>query len=413
MLRGNIMPKRTKLEFQGTDGLKIAGLLELPDSNPHAFALFAHCFTCGKDIVAASRIARSLVAEGFAVFRFDFTGLGSSDGDFANSNFSSNVDDLIHAANYLRDHYRAPALLIGHSLGGAAVLAAAEAIPEANGVATIGAPADPQHVTKQFACQVDEIEKQGIAEVSLAGRPFTIKKQFLDDLAEHNQPEKIAKLGKALLIFHSPVDMAVSINEAEKIYRAAKHPKSFVSLDNADHMLSQAVDAEYVASTIATWSSRYITESETVDQQNNSLTKGHVLVAEKNKQFTRTVLSDTHVWLADEPTSVGGNDLGPDPYEHLLAALGTCTSMTVRMYANRKQIPLEDVSVELSHNRQHSKDCDECDVKDRQIEVLNRYVTLKGQLSEQQRQRLLEIADRCPVHRTLHSNLEVKTILTD
>lgn len=407
------MPKRIKLEFTGSDGQPIAGLLELPDSNPHTFALFAHCFTCGKDVVSASRIARSLTANGFAVFRFDFTGLGSSDGDFANTNFSSNIADLIHAANYLRDHYRAPALLIGHSLGGAAVLAAAESIPEASGVVAIGAPADPQHVTKQFACQLDAIEKQGVAEVNLAGRPFTIKKQFLDDLAEHNQPDKIAKLRKALLIFHSPVDQTVSIKEAEKIYKAAKHPKSFVSLDGADHLLTNAADAEYVASTIATWSSRYVTAADAIDRQDNLLSKGHVLVAEKNHQFTRTVLSDSHVWLADEPTSVGGSDLGPDPYEHLLAALGTCTSMTIRMYANRKQIPLEDVTVELNHSRQHAKDCEECDVKDSQIEVLSRYVTLKGALTEQQQQRLLEIADRCPVHRTLHSELEVKTILKE
>ncbi|OLQ72821.1 osmotically inducible protein C [Photobacterium proteolyticum] len=407
------MPKRIKLEFTGSDGQSIAGLLELPNSNPHTFALFAHCFTCGKDVVSASRIARSLTANGFAVFRFDFTGLGSSDGDFANTNFSSNIADLIHAANYLREHYRAPALLIGHSLGGAAVLAAAESIPEASGVVAIGAPADPQHVTKQFACQLDAIEKQGVAEVNLAGRPFTIKKQFLDDLAEHNQPDKIAKLRKALLIFHSPVDQTVSIKEAEKIYQAAKHPKSFVSLDGADHLLTNAADAEYVASTIATWSSRYVTAADAIDRQDNPLSKGHVLVAEKNHQFTRTVLSDSHVWLADEPTSVGGSDLGPDPYEHLLAALGACTSMTIRMYANRKQIPLEDVTVELNHSRQHAKDCEECDVKDSQIEVLSRYVTLKGALTEQQQQRLLEIADRCPVHRTLHSELEVKTILKE
>lgn len=407
------MPKRIKLEFTGSDGQSIAGLLELPNSNPHTFALFAHCFTCGKDVVSASRISRSLTTNGFAVFRFDFTGLGSSDGDFANTNFSSNIADLVHATNYLREHYRAPALLIGHSLGGAAVLAAAESIPEASGVVTIGAPADPQHVTKQFACQLDTIEKQGVAEVNLAGRPFTIKKQFLDDLAEHNQPDKIAKLRKALLIFHSPVDQTVSIKEAEKIYKAAKHPKSFVSLDGADHLLTNAADAEYVASTIATWSSRYVTAADAIDRQDNPLSKGNVLIAEKNHQFTRTVLSDSHVWLADEPTSVGGSDLGPDPYEHLLAALGACTSMTIRMYANRKQIPLEDVTVELNHSRQHAKDCEECDVKDSQIEVLSRYVTLKGTLTEQQQQRLLEIADRCPVHRTLHSELEVKTILKE
>ena len=405
--------RRTKLEFPGTDGLTIAGLLETPDENPQAFALFAHCFTCGKDVVAASRIARSLVARGYAVLRFDFTGLGSSDGDFANSNFSSNVADLVHAADYLREHYRAPALLIGHSLGGAAVLAAAHAVPEAVGVVTIGAPATPEHVTKQFACDVEAIEAQGSAQVSLAGRPFTIKKQFLDDLEEQNQQGKIAQLKKALLVFHSPVDLTVSINEAEKIYRTAKHPKSFVSLDDADHLLTKARDSEYVATITAAWASRFIPEAETVALQTTSLNKGHVMVAEKNKQFTRTVLSDSHVWLADEPTSVGGGDLGPDPYEHLLAALGTCTSMTIRMYANRKKISLDDVSVELQHDRQHVKDCEGCDAEPRKLEVLQKYVTFKGDLSEQERQRLLEIADRCPVHQTLHGDLAIRTELID
>ena len=405
--------RRIKLEFPGTDGLLIAGLLETPSDNPHAFALFAHCFTCGKDVVAASRIARSLVAKGYAVLRFDFTGLGSSDGDFSNSNFSSNIADLIHAADYLRDHYHAPSLLIGHSLGGTAVLAAAHAVPEAVGVVTIGAPANPEHVVKQFACDIEAIDKDGSAEVSLGGRKFTIKRQFLDDLAEQNQQEKIAKLKKALLVFHSPADLTVSINEAENIYRTAKHPKSFVSLDDADHLLSKARDSEYVAATIAAWSTRFITEAEVIEQRTTSLAKGHVLVVEKNRQFTRTVLADSHVWLADEPTAVGGSDLGPDPYEHLLAALGTCTSMTIRMYANRKNIPLDDVSVELTHNRQHMADCEDCDNTPRQIEVLQRYVTLKGKLSSQQRQRLLEIADRCPVHRTLHSELEIRTELLD
>ena len=406
------MPRsRIKLEFPGSDGLTIAGLLEIPEENPQSFALFAHCFTCGKDVVAASRIARSLVAKGVAVLRFDFTGLGSSDGDFANSNFSSNVADLVHAADYLRAHYLAPTLLIGHSLGGAAVLAAAHAVPEAVGIVTIGAPASPENVIKQFACDVDTIEAQGSAEVSLAGRPFTIKKQFLDDLAAQNQPAKIASLRKALLIFHSPLDLTVPIEEAEKIFRAAKHPKSFVSLDNADHLLSQASDAEYVAAIIAAWSTRFSDNAQLVTQQESTLSKGHVLVAEKNKQFTRTVLSDNHVWLADEPTAVGGADLGPDPYEHLLAALGTCTSMTLRMYANLKKIPLQDVTVELKHDRQHSADCADCEDQTSKIEVLQKYVTLEGELSEQQRQRLLQIADRCPVHQTLHGNLEIQTEL--
>lgn len=403
--------RRTKLEFPGTDGLNIAGLLETPEENPQAFALFAHCFTCGKDVVAASRIARSLVAKGYAVLRFDFTGLGSSDGDFANSNFSSNIADLVHAADFLREHYRAPALLIGHSLGGAAVLAAAHAVPEAVGVVTIGAPFDPRHVTQQFACDLKNIEKDGSAQVSLAGRPFTIKKQFLDDLEDQHQQKKIAHLKKALLVFHSPMDMTVSIHEAEQIYRLAKHPKSFVSLDDADHLLTKARDSEYVATTIAAWATRFITDPESVVQEESSLPRGHVLVTEKNRRFTRTVSSDHHVWLADEPASVGGSDLGPDPYEHLLAALGTCTSMTIRMYANRKKIALEDVTVELEHDRQHVKDCEDCNSEPRKIEILRKRITLKGKLSAQERQRLLEIADRCPVHQTLHGDLEIKSEL--
>ena len=250
--------RRIKLEFQGTDGLTIAGLLEVPDIEPIAYALFAHCFTCSKDIAAASRIARALVAKGYAVLRFDFTGLGNSDGDFANSNFSSNTQDLVYAADYLREHYLAPSLIIGHSLGGAAVLAAAKFIPETKGVVTIGAPSDPHHVAKQFACNLETIETQGQAEVSLGGRLFTIKKQFLDDLSNHDQENNISQLKKALLVFHSPIDQTVSINEAEKIYRYAKHPKSFISLDNADHLLTRAPDSEYVANTIAAWASRYI-----------------------------------------------------------------------------------------------------------------------------------------------------------
>jgi len=405
------MAKRIKVEFSGTDGLMVAGLLETPDSNPHSFALFAHCFTCGKDVLSASRISRALVSRGYAVLRFDFTGLGGSDGDFANSNFSSNINDLVLAADFLRGNYRAPSLLIGHSLGGAAVLAAAHAMQEVQGVVTIGAPADPQHVVKQFDYKADEINQAGVAEVQLAGRSFTIKKQFLDDLADQYQSEKIASLRKALLVFHSPVDATVSINEAEKIYRQAKHPKSFVSLDDADHLLSKAKDAEYVANTIAAWATRYVAQPESIEQKAGTVDTGHVMVAEKNKQFTRTVISDSHAWLADEPTAVGGQDLGPDPYEHLLAALGTCTSMTIRMYANHKKLSLDDVTVTLSHDRQHIDDCESCDEKPQKIEVINRTVTLKGDLSEQSRQRLLEIADRCPVHRTLKSDLEIRTQL--
>ena len=401
---------RTKLEFTGSDNLNIAALLETPDAAPKAFVLFAHCFTCGKDMVAASRISRALVVNGFGVLRFDFTGLGNSEGEFSNSNFSSNIADLISAADYLRDNYSAPALLIGHSLGGAAVLAGAGQIPELKGVVTIGAPADPDHVVKQFSCDINTIETSGKVEVELGGRKFTIKKQFLDDLKTYQLSDEIASLKKALLIFHAPLDETVSIKEAEKIYSHAKHPKSFVSLDNADHLLSKAEDAEYVANIITAWASRYITVSEPVKLTRPTIEKGHILITEKNKKFTRDVFADNHQWFADEPTSSGGADLGPDPYEHLLAALGACTSMTIRMYPNRKNIALDSVSVELSHTREYARDCEDCEVSTQLIEVLQREVTLVGNLSDEERKKLLLIADKCPVHKTLHGDIDIKTI---
>ena len=400
---------RKKLEFE-SNGVTLSGALETPESGVRCHALFAQCFTCGKDVAAASRISRALTREGIAVLRFDFTGLGNSDGDFANTNFSSNLQDLLAASDFLRREYEAPSLLIGHSLGGAAVLAMAADVPEVKAVVTIGSPYRAEHVVHNFAASLDDIRERGEAEVALAGRKLNIRKQYIDDLENH-ETNDVAKLRKALLDMHSPVDETVNISEAEKIYIAAKHPKSFVSLDDADHLLTRKADSEYVATTIAGWASRYLPEAPA--REAASVAKGHVLVEEKNHRFTQHVNSDSHYWLADEPQSMGGDNTGPDPYEHLLAALGACTSMTLRMYADRKSLALNSVKVELRHSRDHLQDCAHCDEEPRKIELIERLVTLDGDLDEAARKRLLEIADRCPVHRTLHGELQVNTRLAE
>lgn len=397
---------RTKVEFP-SQGQHLAGLLETPDQTIRAYVLFAHCFTCGKDVAAASRISRFLVQHGFAVFRFDFTGLGNSDGDFANTNFSSNTEDLLSAARFLELEYEAPQLLIGHSLGGAAVLAMASQLSKVKAVVTIGAPYEASHVIHNFDAHLDSIEQSGSAKVSLGSREFTIKKQFLDDL-RNQTTEHIKHLDKALLVLHSPIDLTVDISDAEKIYKAAKHPKSFVSLDTADHLLSKSADSEYVAQTISGWASRYIPKPEV---SMPSITKGHVLVAELDHKFQQEVFSDHHHWYADEPTQSGGKNSGPDPYEHLLAALGTCTAMTIRMYADHKKIPLEHVEVSLSHERNYVEDASRVSEDNTKIESLIRKIQLLGPLSDAQKSRLMEIADRCPVHRTLHNNPQVLTTL--
>ena len=385
--------KRNKVEFE-SNGIKLAGLLESSDSDAvRAYALFAHCFTCSKDIAAASRISRALVALGYAVLRFDFTGLGNSDGYFSNTNFSSNVEDLVAAADFLRSEFQAPQLLIGHSLGGAAVLKAAQSIDEVIAIATIGAPFDAQHVSKQLGSDLEKISKDDEAEVDLAGRKFKIKKQFVDDIRSQNNYH-IAKLRRALLILHSPVDATVNIAEAEKIYLQARHPKSFISLDKADHLLSRREDSEYVAACISAWASRFLPQANVIKPRESKLSKGHVKVDERNKHFASDVQTDNHVWIADEPVSAGGHDLGPDPYEHLLAALGACTSMTLRMYANRKNLALDDIEVQLNHQRSHAEDCEDCEGKSKFVDVIERNITLKGDLTDAQRKRLMELADR-------------------
>jgi len=399
-----------RFQFPGAGGHQLAATLDTPEGGIRAYALFAHCFTCGKDVLAAKRIAVALAAKGIAVLRFDFTGLGSSEGDFANSTFSSNVADLVRAADHLRKTRRAPAILIGHSLGGAAILAAAEQIPDAKAVVTIAAPSDPAHVTGLFADRVDDIRKQGKAEVSLAGRPFTITRQFLDDVAERNLMAHVAKLHRALLIMHAPTDDTVGIDNATRIFVAAKHPKSFVSLDGADHLLSEPRDAAYVADVVAAWVSRYLDPMVSEEAADPGEAPRNVVVREtRTSKFQQTVSIGPHLLLADEPVAAGGEDSGPGPYDFLLAGLGACTSMTMRLYADRKSLPLERTTVTLSHSKIHAEDCAECETKAGMLDQIERVITMEGALDAEQRQKLMEIADKCPVHRTLTSEIHIVT----
>jgi uncharacterized OsmC-like protein/pimeloyl-ACP methyl ester carboxylesterase len=403
-----------RFQFTGEGGHQLAAALELPERQPSAYALFAHCFTCGKDVLAAKRISTSLAANGIAVLRFDFTGLGSSEGDFANSTFSSNVADLVRAANHLRETRKAPSILIGHSLGGAAILAAAAQIPDAKAVVTIAAPSDPAHVTGLFKDRIEDIRKAGEVEVSLAGRPFRIKREFLDDIAEHGLMARVANLHKALLIMHSPTDDTVGIDNATRIFVAAKHPKSFVSLADADHLLGQRRDSSYVADVIAAWAERYIDPVAPEQAAVTGEAPRQVVVREtRNSKFQQTVTVGPHRMLADEPIAAGGEDTGPGPYDFLLSALGACKSMTMRLYADRKSLPLERATVTLSHSKIHAQDCAECETKEGMLDQINVAIGLEGALDAEQRKRILEIADKCPVHRTLTSEIRILTRAAD
>jgi putative redox protein len=408
-----------RITFTGSQGAELAARLDLPAGPPKAFALFAHCFTCGKDIHAASRIANALTDAGFGVLRFDFTGLGMSDGEFANTDFTSNTDDLVAAADWLRANHRAPQLLIGHSFGGSAVLAVAGSIAEVRAVATIGAPSSTEHVTRLFSPSLDEIESDGAADVQLAGRTFTIRQQFVDDLRNHVVTERVAVMRTALLVLHSPIDNTVGIDNAAEIFLAARHPKNFVSLDGADHLLSGATDAAFAASMIGAFANRYVVdESGALDAPRPS---APVVVAETSQgAFLNHVVVGRHRLLADEPESVGGFDAGPSPYDFLGAALGACTSMTLRMYADRKQLPLDRVTVEVTHGKVHADDCAECADSERlagrtgMIDRFERVLHIAGDdLTDADRAKLIEIADKCPVHRTLEAASSIVTRLAD
>ena len=398
-----------KVEFKGHSGASLAARLDMPQGRVVATAVFAHCFTCSKDIPAARRISERLTMMGLAVLRFDFTGLGHSDGEFENTNFSSNVQDLIKAANYLHARDMPPALLIGHSLGGAAVLKAAGQIDSVKAVVTLGAPADPAHVSHNFGGALDEINANGKAEVKLAGRPFTIKREFLEDIDQTELQPAIANLKKALLVLHAPGDVTVGIENAAEIFMAAKHPKSFVTLDDADHLISRAEDAEYAADVIAAWSARYLDLKK--PPAPIGAPEGIVRVSEGDPDsFIQDVQAGPKLhMLADEPEAVGGSGLGMTPYQFLAAGLGACTSMTIRMYARRKKIPLTHVSVDVTHDKVHASDCDTCYSENGKVDIFKRIIRLEGDLTGEQQTRLLEIADRCPVHRSLEGEIKVET----
>jgi putative redox protein len=405
-------PAPQKVEFAGSNGAALAARLDLPAGAPRAFALFAHCFTCSKDTVAAARIAGALAERGFGVLRFDFTGLGQSGGDFASTSFSSNVFDLVTAADWLREHHQAPQLLVGHSLGGAAVLAAAERVPEARAVATIGAPADAGHVRKHFAAKFEEIERDGKAVVTLAGRRFTITRDFLDDLAGHKLTDRIARLRRALIVFHSPRDEIVGIDNASAIFVAAKHPKSFVSLDDADHLLTRRADAVYVAEVLASWAGRYLGPAE-VAAEEEAPPEGAARVEETGAgRFQQRVQVGPHRLMADEPAEAGGLDSGPSPYDFLSVALGACTSMTLRLYAEHKKLKVGRIRVDVSHGKVHAEDCKDCrEGREGRIDRFERVIHVEGEVAPEVAARLVEIAGKCPVHRTLEASSAVVTRL--
>ena len=398
-----------KVTFQNKEGQHLVGRLELPvNQHPHNYAIFAHCFTCNKNLSAVKNIGKALTAKGFGVLRFDFTGLGESEGDFADTNFSGNVEDLIAAADFLKENYQAPSLLVGHSLGGAAVIFAATAIESITSVATIGAPSNPNHVSHLLKSGFEEIKTTGKAVINLSGRDFTIKKQFLDDLESKSLPEIAKNLRKALLVLHSPQDATVGIKNAEEIYIAARHPKSFVSLDGADHLMMNKKDSIYVGEVIAGWAQRYVALPEA-----SNLKSKHQVVASLDREdgFTTAMKVGNHYMTADEPISFGGNDFGPSPYELVSAGLSACTVMTVQMYTKRKGWPLENIEVHTTYSKSHAENCEDCESATAKIDTFHREIKLIGNLDEKKVARILQIADKCPVHKTLHSETQIITKL--
>lgn len=394
-----------KVSFKNSNGLELSGKIDFPlIGKPKAFVLFAHCFTCSKNLKSVEHISQAFTQQGMAVLRFDFTGLGQSKGEFADTNFSSNLSDLEDAYDFLAKHYEAPQIMVGHSLGGAAVLHVAGDLKQVKAVATIGAPSTPDHVTHLLNSGRKELEEKGEAEVNIGGRTFKMKKQFLDDIERKKGDHVIKNLDKSLLILHSPQDQIVGVNNAQEIYLEAMHPKSFISLDGADHLMTKEEDAKYAGAMIASWASRYID----VKAQEEA-PEGEVWTRVGEKGFTTEIIAGRHQLIADEPPSVGGADEGPTPYGYLLSGLGACTAMTLRMYADHKKIDLQEVEVKLTHDKIHLQDGENSESSKGKIDQIKRKIKLTGALTDEQRKRLIEIADRCPVHKTLEGKPDILT----
>ena len=387
-----------KVIFTNSDGKQLAARLEVPNNQEaHSYAIFAHCFTCNKNFSAVRNISRALVNKGIAVLRFDFTGLGESEGDFEETNFSSNVSDLIQAAKFLKDNYKAPSILVGHSLGGVAVIYAASEIESIVAVATFGAPSSPSHVQHLFKPSVDEIKETGKAKVNIGGREFTIKKDFLEDIESKPMKGILKNMRKPFLVMHSPQDTVVGIENAKELYQFAHHPKSFVSIDKTDHLLMKKEDSTYVGNVIAGWAERYLS----IPEREVLKTSHQVAVSIGNEGFTSEIVSGNHLLIADEPTDFGGNDFGPSPYDYLASGLGACTAMTLRMYATRKKWDLQKVIVHVDHGKDHAPDSERASSTGKKIDSFIREIELFG-----------EFADKCPVHKTLSLGAEIITELT-
>lgn len=401
--------KSEKLEIINKKGLKLQAYLELPaNQHPNYYAVFAHCFSCNSTLNAVKHITRALTSFGFGVVRFDFTGLGKSEGEFADSYFSANVSDLVAVSDYMKEQYKAPSLLIGHSLGGAAVIVAASQLNSIKAVATIGAPANVEHVTQHFSHRMDEVKTKGEVEVNIGGRPFKINQEFVEDFSKTDLPSVTEKLRKPILIMHSPVDTIVGIDNAEQLYHRAKHPKSFVSLDQADHLLTNKLDSKYVGNLIGAWVQRYFPAQDNVMlNPDGEQLVGHLNLLEDN--FTTNIQTKKHSLVADEPTSVGGDDFGPSPYEYLNAGLAACTAMTLKLYAERKKWDLQEVFVYLSHSKKHSDELEVDIEKPGYLDYISKKLKFVGNLDEQQQQRLKDIASKCPVHRTLLNEVIIET----